>query len=62
MTERDRQIAIDILVNKIGEADREYIRYYGNLAWLNFGLPKTLENYERTVTMLFLAVTWKRIK
>ena len=62
ITKRDRNIAIQMLSNKIARSDREYIRYYGTLAWLNFGLPKTLENYEHTMHMLFFAATWKRSK
>ena len=62
MTQKDRKIAINILSDKINKSDREYIRYYGGLAWLNFGLPKTMKNYENTLLMLFFAVTCKRSK
>ena len=62
ITKKDRKIAVKMLSNKIARTDKEYIRYYGNLAWLNFGLPKTLDNYEHTLHNLFFAVTWKRLK
>ena len=57
ITQKDRKIAIQLLSHKIARADEESIRYYGNMAWLNFGRPKTPENYDHTIHMLYFAVT-----
>lgn len=60
ITVKDRKIAIEIMAKKIFNSSKELIRYYGSLAYLHYGLPWTLENYEHTLETFFLAVTWKR--
>ena len=62
MTERDRQIAIKIMVNKV-LISKENIRYYGNLGYLNSRVQGTLgknekyKNYENIIQAFLCAAT-----
>ena len=50
------------MAKKIYYRDQEEVRYYGCLGYLQSGLPKTCENYEKTLEAFFLAATWKRMR
>ena len=62
MTQKDRKIAIDIMVKKICCYSKEEVRYYGNLGYLHSEYLKTPKNYKKTVKAYFNAAIWKRLK
>ena len=60
--ERSKDSNWHIMAKKIYYHGHEEVRYYGCLGYLHSGLPRTWENYEKTLEAFFFAATWKRMK